>query len=57
LTSLFPLVPRPSWCHISPLQQLTVSQSATVRGHTLLFAEERRNIVHFEDCQRLGVLV
>uniref|UniRef100_A0A1X7T2V3 Uncharacterized protein n=1 Tax=Amphimedon queenslandica TaxID=400682 RepID=A0A1X7T2V3_AMPQE len=41
---------------ISPLQQLTVSQSATVRGHALLFAEERKNIVHFEECQRVGVL-
>ena len=40
---------------ISPLQQLTVSQSATVRGHALLFAEERKNIVHFEECQRVGV--
>ena len=41
---------------ISPLQQLTLDRSASDRGYALLFAEERKNIVHFEDCRRNGII-
>ena len=41
---------------ISPLQQLTLSQASATRGFALSFAEERKNIVHFDDCRRVGVL-
>uniref|UniRef100_A0A1X7UJE9 Transglutaminase-like domain-containing protein n=1 Tax=Amphimedon queenslandica TaxID=400682 RepID=A0A1X7UJE9_AMPQE len=40
---------------ISLLQQLTLDRSASDRGYALLFAEERKNIVHFEDCRRNGI--
>uniref|UniRef100_A0A1X7T582 Uncharacterized protein n=1 Tax=Amphimedon queenslandica TaxID=400682 RepID=A0A1X7T582_AMPQE len=40
---------------ISPLQQLTLDRSASDRGYALLFAEERKYIVHFEDCRRNGI--
>ena len=55
----------PYWSHgkpaamdvtvISSLQDQRVSQAATSQGSALLYAEERKNIVHFEDCRRVGV--
>ena len=40
---------------ISSLQPQRVSQAAISQGSALLYAEERKNIVHFEDCKRVGV--
>ena len=37
------------------LSKIKVSQAATSQGSALLYAEERKNIVHFEDCRRVGV--
>ena len=40
---------------ISPLQRLTLTQAASDRGSALAFAEQRKNSVHFSDCQSIGV--
>ena len=41
---------------VSPLQQQTLSQAASESGYALLVAEARKNVVHLEECRRIGVI-
>ena len=40
---------------ISPMQQLTLSQSATTQGHALKVASNRKTAIHGPCCQQAGI--